>query len=301
MRCQKRLLVIEDDSITTGLIKIILTRPEFDVVVKDSLEAGWHELSGPKTFDAILLDRQLPDGDGIGFLRRVKSHKAHAQTPVIIETSMKNVSDIQDGLAAGAYYYLTKPLEPMMMLAVVNAAIEQRHELIGIHEQTRDALSALKLLNTASFEFRTLHQARALAMVLSKACADPASANFGLLELFVNAVEHGNLEITYQEKSALLIKNTWLQEVERRSKDPRFINRVVTVSCEQKKDTLTVSIQDQGKGFDWEQYLSLSPDRAYDPHGRGIALANMNSFVALKYQGNGNSVIAVLNNTALSK
>ena len=63
----------------------------------------------PKRFDAILLDRMMPDMDGIEILRRVKSRPEMMEVPVIMQTGMSGDGDILDGLRAGAYYYLTKP------------------------------------------------------------------------------------------------------------------------------------------------------------------------------------------------
>ncbi|HLD95062.1 MAG TPA: response regulator, partial [Alphaproteobacteria bacterium] len=53
-----------------------------------------------------------------------------------------------------------------------------------------------------------------------------------------------------------------------------------------------IRIKDQGNGFDWKKYLELSPERATDPHGRGIAMAKTLSFSRLEYQGCGNEVVA---------
>jgi hypothetical protein len=42
----------------------------------------------------------------------------------------------------------------------------------------------------------------------------------------------------------------------------------------------------------WDKFLSFDPDRAFDPNGRGIAMARMMSFASLEYQGKGNVVVA---------
>lgn len=52
---------------------------------------------------------------------------------------------------------------------------------------------------------------------------------------------------------------------------------------------------DEGNGFDWNKYLEMSPDRAFDMHGRGIAMARMLSFDDLQYQGKGNVVVGKVN------
>ena len=55
-------------------------------------------------------------------------------------------------------------------------------------------------------------------------------------------------------------------------------------------DKVRVVIRDEGQGFDWQQYLDMDPARAFDTHGRGIAMSRMISFDAVEYRGNGNEV-----------
>jgi len=63
---------------------------------------------------------------------------------------------------------------------------------------------------------------------------------------------------------------------------------------ERGKGELTFVIRDQGAGFDWQGYLEMSPERAFDTHGRGIAMSRMISFDNLEYRGRGNEVKAVI-------
>lgn len=46
-----------------------------------------------------------------------------------------------------------------------------------------------------------------------------------------------------------------------------------------------MTITDQGEGFAWERYLEMDPSRAFDTHGRGIAMARMISFDSVEYRG----------------
>lgn len=62
------------------------------------------------------------------------------------------------------------------------------------------------------------------------------------------------------------------------------------MTLEKGKGAVQISIQDEGGGFDWEDYLEMQPERAFDNHGRGIALANGTCFETLEYSGNGNKV-----------
>ena len=53
-------------------------------------------------------------------------------------------------------------------------------------------------------------------------------------------------------------------------------------------------VRDEGAGFDWQRYLDFAPDRAFDPNGRGIAMARRMSFAQLEYRGCGNEVVAIV-------
>ena len=56
-----------------------------------------------------------------------------------------------------------------------------------------------------------------------------------------------------------------------------------------------LQIADQGQGFDWRNYLELSPERATHNHGRGIAIACLQSFDHVEYIAPGNRVICRCN------
>ena len=104
-------------------------------------------------------------------------------------------------------------------------------------------------------------------------------------ELLINAIEHGNLGITYAEKTELVLSGEWFAEVERRLADPIYAEKEAQLTFHAATDAITVNIQDAGHGFDWEQYLELSPERAADVHGRGISAARAMSFDSLEYLG----------------
>jgi hypothetical protein len=106
-----------------------------------------------------------------------------------------------------------------------------------------------------------------------------------------NAVEHGNLGISYDEKTQLNNEGRWQEEVERRLCLPENLGKYALLKLEQGPTELRITIRDQGPGFDWENYLQISPERVFDNHGRGIAMAGAVSFDRIEYRGNGNEVV----------
>lgn len=167
--------------------------------------------------DLILLDRLMPRKDGMAVLRAIKADPRFEYIPVIMETALQDQASIREGLDAGAHYYLTKPFEPEVLVAVVRAALQQSFEYRHLLNSVRAVERPFDFLREGVFQIRDLEQGRRLARLLAQACPDcPARAIHGLQELLINAVEHGNLGMTYAEKGSLLLEDRWEQEVERR-------------------------------------------------------------------------------------
>jgi DNA-binding response OmpR family regulator len=290
-----RILLAEDEEIIAIIIADLLTAQGYSVDVCADGEAAWKKLRAPGVdYDAILLDRAMPRMDGMALLRLIKAEPALTHTPVIIETAQSDQASIHEGLAQGAYYYLTKPFQTDILLAVVEAAVEQTRQRRSLLMGIRQAEASMTFMTQASFRIKRLDEGRTLASFLAHACPDPERTIQGLQELLVNAVEHGNLGISYAEKSALLLGGGWLEEVERRAGLPEYRERQVAVGFERNNCEVSFVIEDQGDGFDWTDYLDFSPERAFDLHGRGIAMASKLSFDRLVYEGRGNRVTASL-------
>lgn len=296
---QARVLLVEDDEIISLLIEDALTEVGHQVVIQKDGQAAWDQLqSGDSAFDVILTDRNMPRMDGMALLRKLKSEASLRDIPVIMETAETSAESIQEGIDQGAHYYLTKPFKPEVLVAIVNAAIEQYRDHRQLKETARRAERPFACLHHGSFRFASLEEGRMLANFFAQAAPDPEKRVIGLQELLINAVEHGNLGLSYQDKTELLMEGRWQEEVERRLGLPAYRERFVEVLFERIPQAIRFTIRDQGEGFDWRKYLDFDPARIFDPHGRGIAMARIMSFSALEYQGNGNTVLATIELTA---
>ena len=106
--------------------------------------------------------------------------------------------------------------------------------------------------------------------------------------------ETDNLGISYADKSRLNMNGDWQDEIERRLQLDENRDKQVVVDFSRKNGEIRYVIRDEGTGFDWEDYMEMSPERAFDTHGRGIALARSLSFNSIEFRGNGNEVCAIV-------
>lgn len=293
---QTRILVVDDEPLNLAIIEEYLGEdPSYALSTAGDGESGWVMLeSATSPYDLVILDRMMPVLDGMALLRRMKGDARFAEVPVIMQTAASAPEQVREGLSAGAYYYLTKPYEPETLSAVVRAALDDRHAARSARSRAECMEKALQHLVSMEFKFRTLDEVGELASLLADLCPNPQGVVFGLTELMINAVEHGNLGISYREKTMLLMENDWRPEIDRRLALPQFRDRQAHVRCERLPDRIRFTIADEGNGFEWQRYLDFDPSRVFDPNGRGIAMAQRTSFSRLEYLGNGNTVVATV-------
>lgn len=149
------------------------------------------------------------------------------------------------------------------------------------------------VLSDATFKIQNLHEAKNLAALLSNECPNPSLAAVGINEVLINAIEHGNLGITYNDKTKLDTAG-WLAEVDRRLEMPENKNKFVTVKFKKSASQISITIKDEGNGFDWIQYQTLDQNRATNNHGHGIIMARNLSFESMSYHGSGNEVECII-------
>lgn len=290
-----RILVVDDEALNQMLIHEFLKNTGFHIVTAgDGLQA-WELLQGDvQGFDVVLLDLMMPRMDGLEVLRRIKQHPRLQIVPVILQTALASPQDIHHGIRAGAYYYLTKPFEREMLCSVVTTAVQDHLRYRRMQEEIDRTGRTFGLMRRAEFRFRTLDEGRGLASLLANACPEPRKAVVGIAELLVNAVEHGNLGIGYQEKGRLLENGGLEAETQCRLGLPEYRDLQVGVDYQRSEDEIRIRIRDQGRGFDWHNYAEVDPSRVFDAHGRGIAVARIMSFDRVEFGGTGNEVLGVI-------
>lgn len=290
-----KILIVDDEAFNLEIISEYFDDAGYDLHCFVTGEAAWNALQTPGAdYDLAILNDMMPGLDGISLLKRIKADQRFTALPVIMQTTASSPEQLHEGLQAGAYYYLTKPYTRDSLRSIVRASLSDATVKNDLRRRLQEHEDALQLLREGRFELRTVEEANRLAGFLARASARPDVTALGLSELMLNGVEHGNLGITYAEKSELKRIDQWREEIERRLILVENRDKRVRVQLRRKNDELTISVSDEGPGFDWHKYLEFDPERAFDPNGRGIAIARLTCFDKLEYQGCGNTVVATI-------
>jgi DNA-binding response OmpR family regulator len=133
MASQHPILVVDDDdALRQALIEQLVQDGEFDPTEANCLAAAEAKLAkADARFDALLLDVNLPDGDGRDFCKKLR--KSGVKTPIIMLTGSDEESDIVRGLDSGANDYIAKPFRLAELLARLRAQLRS-------FEQSEDAV-----------------------------------------------------------------------------------------------------------------------------------------------------------------
>lgn len=117
-----KLLIIEDDLVLAKNIKHSLQKEGFVVDTAFNKENGMSEIE-INEYDCVVLDINLPDGNGFDVLKELRSKKNN--TPVIIVTARGQVEDKIKGLNIGADDYISKPIDSNELIARIRAVIRR--------------------------------------------------------------------------------------------------------------------------------------------------------------------------------
>lgn len=293
-----KLLLVEDDIQNVEILLHCLRDQAYEVDVAENGKVALAMLA-EKHYDVILLDRMMPVMDGMTMLRRMRADPATREIPVIMQTAATEKHYIEEGIRSGVYYYLTKPFSKQILLAIIKSAMDDQRLLVRLVEETDRIADRLKEfrrglihMQSSYFHFKTPLQVKRIAAVVASCFPRPQEVVMGFTELMLNAVEHGNLGINFEEKRDLLLKGQWEHEVEHRLTQPEYMVKNARLYLERTDREISIAIEDEGQGFDFQRFLHFSPDRAESPNGRGIHLATRD-FDSLAFKGSGNRVECV--------
>lgn len=144
-----RILIAEDDRETARLLKALLDKWGYEVLMaRDGAEA-WKELQAETSLRLAILDLMMPYMSGLELCRKIRALPARASLYIILLTAKTGKEDVLAGLAAGADDYITKPFDIQELRARLQVGVrivELQESLAGRVRELEDALAQVKQL-----------------------------------------------------------------------------------------------------------------------------------------------------------
>jgi len=118
-----QILVIDDEPDLRTLYELTLLREGYRVEAAGSVSEAWQHLEASR-FDAVITDMRLPDGQGMEIIHRIQ--KDQRSERCVVMTAYGSAENAVEALKAGAFDYLTKPVDLKQFRAVVASAVQAR-------------------------------------------------------------------------------------------------------------------------------------------------------------------------------
>lgn len=127
----KKILIVEDDILLNKTLSFNLTADGYETVQAYSYYSGIN-LFTKDEFSLVLLDINLPDGNGLDLCREIKKH--NKESYVVFLTANDQECDQLKGYEAGGFDYITKPFSLAVLSRKINAMIQSRGQLMPGHD-----------------------------------------------------------------------------------------------------------------------------------------------------------------------
>jgi len=133
----QRILVIDDDPATSQVVRSWFNDEPYEVLDAPNGEQGL-ELARSRRPDLILLDKRMPDIDGLAVAHQLKSDPGTQAIPVIMLTACRDVDAKVEAFSAGLDDYITKPFEVGEVDARIRSMLKKRQALAGMESTIQE-------------------------------------------------------------------------------------------------------------------------------------------------------------------
>ena len=271
----ERILIVDDEESILDAMAEAIRISEFSVITAQNGDEAWQKFEQEKP-DVVVTDVRMPNRDGLTLTTQIKASRPSC--PVIVVTGFGSEQAAVAALKAGASDYLVKPFQ----LSELRNAVDRACFLIRSQKADEYVVPVLDSITSTliieNFPERLGSIVNLVLKTLTACLSDKQllSLRVALQELLINAIEHGNLNISPEEKTNALMEDTYDQLLKARRNMPEYGRRRVRLSFSHDVilGKVEFGIVDEGRGFDWakllEQDIGQLPKAAGS--GRGIFL-----------------------------
>ncbi len=278
---------------------------QFEITLASHGAEALEIMKSQDAINVVVTDIRMPNMDGLEMIKEAR--EIDPDMGFIVVSGHGDTNDVIQALQLGVRNFIRKPYSfAELEEAVVLEARRYQliHEERGRREEEKATEQFLVSLEGMTFElpnqmewvnpitFRLIAVMEAVGL-----CDESTRFNLalGIMEIIANAMEHGNLELTGDEKHKLKTQgeDVYMNELTKRADMNQYKDRTVRVSASINSEVGMIHVTDEGNGFDYKNLPDpTNPENLFLPSGRGILLAR-SFFDKVTYQGRGNEVTLV--------
>lgn len=283
------ILIIDDNIDLLEYLKDFFMIYNYEVLLAESGNDGidkFREFSP----DIVISDIRLPDKSGNIVVKEIK--ELDPDVPIIVITGYSDHNLILSAMKNGAVELLKKPFKPKDLKYLVS--------------KIETLFKKIKVKHSASFlEWEKRHLKIANDIHIIPSVTDFIFSNvdyifneisfmkIGLQEILINAIEHGNLKISYEEKQKLLSSGDYNRILKEKAALPENIDKCVDIKVFSTPQFLKIMVEDMGEGFDLTSIPDPeNPENFLNENGKGIMMT-LNAYDEVAYNDKGNKVTLV--------
>jgi FixJ family two-component response regulator len=274
-----KILLIDDEELVREELGGLLEDEGYEVITGADGEEGL-ALFRSSDPDMVITDVRMPRRDGLSVAITIRQEDP--TVPVTVITGHGNEAMAIQALRTGVTDFIKKPVRLDDLTSALSRMEAARrpakpHDDEGLPE----TVELLETAHTYMLENDLSVVPGFVEHLLERCAADLdrvgiQELSLALRELVINAIEHGNLGVTFEEKSQAMESGDMGPLIAERSGLHKYMSRRVTVVARRLERRVIVHVADEGEGFDWHAL----PDPTDAPnllsaHGRGILLARM--------------------------
>ncbi|HTZ53407.1 MAG TPA: response regulator [Spirochaetia bacterium] len=279
---------MDDQEALRTLLARLLEREGFDPLqAEDGTKAV--ELYKAESPLVVVSDIMMPKMDGLTLLTEIRRIDRNAT--VILMTGQGNEDVLLKALRGGATNFFKKPFAVRELIEEIRKVVEFRLEA------ARSSLfSPLLVEETKTFVmpradspfFPIINQ-----ITLQLPCILPSedilNLKIGIEEVITNAIEHGNLGISFDEKSKAIQEGRLPDLIALKGRESDAAGRSVRITSRLSPERFEITVHDDGRGFDWRNLPAVEPENLLAFNGRGLFLTKI-YFDEVSFNDSGNEV-----------
>ncbi|MGE5340172.1 MAG: SpoIIE family protein phosphatase [Candidatus Omnitrophota bacterium] len=283
------ILIIDDNVDLLEYLKDFFMIYNYEVILAESGNEGiekFREFSP----DIVISDIRLPDKSGNIVVKEIK--EIEKDVPIIVITGYSDHNLILSAMKNGAVELLKKPFKPKDLKYLISK-IELLFKKIKVK------------LSSSFLQWEKRHLKIANDIHIIPSVTDFIFSNvdyifgeisfmkIGLQEILINAIEHGNLNISYEEKQRLLSSGEYHRVLKDKACMPENVGKYVDVKVFSTPEYLKIMVEDMGDGFDLAAIPDpQNPENFLNENGKGIMMT-LNAYDEVNYNEKGNKVTLI--------